>query len=101
MWDDFAIDEPADVAYIATHRQNTLERVPLDPRSGQLRKTTVAGMPMDSRLVGPSSFAWGRARGEYGSVGYVTTDGGATAPPPGLGVRKARVLRLTLPRSGP
>jgi hypothetical protein len=100
MWDDFAIDERANVAYITTHRQNTIERVPLDPRSGQLRKTTVAGMPIDARLVGPSSFAWGRAPGEYGSVGYVTTDGGATAPPPGLGAGKAGVLRLTLPRSG-
>jgi hypothetical protein len=98
MWDDFAIDERSNVAYITTHRQNTIERVPLDPRSGQLRKTTVAGTPMDARLVGPSSFAWGRGRGEYGSVGYVTTDGGATAPPPGLGARAARVVRVTLPR---
>jgi hypothetical protein len=35
LWDDFALDEHACVAYITTHRQNTIERVPLDPHSCQ------------------------------------------------------------------
>jgi hypothetical protein len=97
MWDDFAIDVRANVAYLTTHRQNSIERVPLDPRTGQLLKTTVAGLPLDARLVGPSSFAWGRGPGNYGVVGYATTDGGTTAPPPGLGKTPARVVQLVLP----
>jgi hypothetical protein len=98
MWDDFAIDDRAGVAYLTTHRQNTIERVPLDPRTGQLLKTTVAGTPLDARLVGPSSIAWAAGNHDYGSVAYVTTDGGATSAPPGLGEGPARVLRLVLPR---
>jgi hypothetical protein len=98
MWDDFAIDDRAGVAYLTTHRQNTIERVPLDPSSGQLAKRTVAGMPLDARLVGPSSFAWATGSHDYGSVGYATTDGGATSAPPGLGVTPARVVRVVLPR---
>ena len=92
MWDDFAIDDSTGMAYATTHRQNTLERVPLDPDSGEA-KQTVAGSPLDLQMVGPSAFAWGRNPGDYGSVGYVTTDGGNTAPPPGVGVTPAKVLR--------
>jgi hypothetical protein len=94
QWDDFDIDEHAGVAYITTHRQNTIERVPLDPHSGQARQT-VAGIPFDAQLVGPSSFAWGRSPQDSGRVAYVTTDGGATAPPDGI-VRPARVLKADL-----
>jgi hypothetical protein len=97
MWDDFAIDEHANVAYITTHRQNTIERVPLDPHSCQARQT-VAGIPFDTRLAGPSDFAWGRGPQDDGSVAYVTTDGGVTAPPDGV-VRPAKVLRIELQHS--
>jgi hypothetical protein len=31
MGDDFCIDDNAGVAYIATHRQNTIDRVSLNP----------------------------------------------------------------------
>ena len=98
QWDDFAIDEHAGVAYITTHRENTIERVPLDPHSGQAEQT-VAGVPFDERLIGPSAFAWGRGLEGYGSVDYVTTDGGFTAPPPDGVVRPAKVLRIELPGS--
>jgi hypothetical protein len=98
LWDDFDIDERAGVAYITTHRQNTLERVPLDPHSGQTGQT-VAGQPFDPQLVGPSDFAWGRGREDFGSVAYITTDGGVTAPPPDGIVRPARLLRIELPDS--
>jgi hypothetical protein len=94
QWDDFAIDERAGVAYITTHRQNSIERVPLDPHSCQSRQT-VAGIPFDERLAGPSDFAWGRGPQDDGSVAYVTTDGGVTAPPDGV-VRPAKVLRIEL-----
>jgi hypothetical protein len=101
QWDDFAIDEHAGVAYITTHRENTIECVPLDPHSSQVYHP-VAGVPFDERLIGPSAFAWGRGLEGNGSIAYVTTDGGFTAPPPDGVVRPANVLRIELPhaRSG-
>jgi hypothetical protein len=95
QWDDFDIDQNAGVAYATTHRQNTIERIQLDPHSGQA-KQTVAGIPLDEQLLGPSRFAWGRGAKDYGRVAYVTTDGGLTAPPPDGVVRPARVLRVDL-----
>jgi hypothetical protein len=94
LWDDFELDERAGVAYITTHRQNTIERVPLDPHSG-LTEQTVAGSPFDPELAGPSDFTWGRGPADFGSVAYITTDGGVTAPPGGI-VGPARVLRAEL-----
>jgi hypothetical protein len=94
QWDDFDLDPQAGVAYATTHRQNTIERIPLDPHSGQARQT-VAGIPFDAQLIGPSSFRWGRGPQDEGRVAYVTTDGGVAAPPDGI-VRPARVLRAEL-----
>ena len=54
-----ALDEDAGVAYITTHRQNTIERVPLNPQLSDA-KQTVAGIPFDERLVGPTSLRWGQ-----------------------------------------
>jgi len=98
LWDDFDIDEKAGAAYITTHRQNTLQRVPLDPHSGQAIQT-VAGQPFDPQLVGPSAFAWGPGPHGLGSVAYITTDGGVTAPPPDGVIRPAQLLRIDLPDS--
>ena len=92
MWDDFALDAQAGVAYVTTHRQNTIERIPLDPHSGQA-KQIMAGDPFDTRLVGPSAVRWGRGENDVGCVAYVTTDGGVTASPPDGSVRPAQVLR--------
>jgi hypothetical protein len=94
LWDDFDLDQSAGVAYITTHRQNTIERVPLDPHSGQAE--TVASVPFSPLLVGPSDFAWGPGPDDVGSVAYITTDGGLTAPPPDGIVRPARLLRAEL-----
>lgn len=95
QWDDFDIDENAGVAYITTHRDNTIERVPLDPNTGRAEQI-VAGNPFDPQLVGPSDFAWGSTNGNYGSVAYVTSDGGYTAPPADGIIRTAKVLRAEL-----
>ncbi len=89
--DDFCIDEDASVAYVTTHRENTIDRVQLEPNSGALR--SVAG-PFTERLLGPSSAAWSRVPGEYGRVAYFTTDGGQTVPPPDKIVRSAKLLRV-------
>ena len=95
MADDFCLDEEAGVAYVTTHRENTVDRVPLEPGAGA--RQAVAGHPPDERLLGPSSAAWSRAPGEHRRVLYVTTDGGHTAPPPDNIVRSAKVVRLSFP----
>jgi len=94
MSDDFCIDEDAGVAYVTTHRENTIDRIVLRATQDPPARDTVAGDPFDDRLVGPSSAAWGRTPGDYGRVAYVTTDGGTTAPPPDGIIRPARVLRI-------
>ena len=68
MADDFCIDEDAGVAYVTTHRENTIDRVLLEPNGGSRR--SVAGKPFNELLLGPSSAAWSRAPGEYGRVGH-------------------------------
>lgn len=92
--DDFCVDEDAGFAYVARHRTNTLDRVPLTPRHGS-EVRHLAGDPFDEALVGPSSAAWSRSPGDHGRVIYVTTDGGTTAPPDGI-VRNAALLRVEL-----
>jgi hypothetical protein len=93
MADDFCIDEDAGVAYVTTHRENTIERVALRPAAFGSR-VCVAGRPFSDELVGPSSVAWGRGPNDYGRVAYMSTDGGTTAPPPDGRVRPAKVLRM-------
>lgn len=78
------------------HRQNTMDRVPLQP-GGNGARQIVAGEPFDEQLVGPSSAAWGRRPGDYGRIAYITTDGGLIAPPTDDIVRPARLLRAELP----
>src|SRR5262245_26697357 len=92
MYDDFCIDDEKGVAYLTVHRENRIDRVPLEP-SDELPRA-IAGEPLDELLLGPSSAAWSRAPGAYGRVAYVTTDGGQTAPPPDGIVRNAKVLRM-------
>ena len=94
MMDDFCLDEDAGVAYVTTHRENTIDRMSLEPdRNGE--RETVAGKPFDEDLIGPSSGAWGRAPGEAGRMAFFTTDGGTTALPPDGLLRHAKVLRVT------
>ena len=98
MADDFCIDENAGVAYLTTHRENTIDCVSLNPAKNSYR-FIVAGDPLNEDLIGPSSAAWGRLPGEYGKVAYVTTDGG-TASPLLDGVRRpAKLLRVEFPEA--
>jgi hypothetical protein len=93
MMDDFCLDADAGVAYVTTHRENTIDRMSLEPDHNDERET-VAGNPFDQELVGPSSGAWGRAAGQIGRVAFFTTDGGTTALPADGILRPAKLLRV-------
>jgi hypothetical protein len=93
MGDDFCIDEDMGVLYLTTHRQNTIDRVSMNPASNSGFTQSVAGDSYMEELIGPSSGIWGRGAGEYGHVAYFVTDGGIAYPPPDGIVRPAKVLR--------
>ena len=95
MGDDFCIDEDASVIYLATHRQNTIDRISMDPGDNSGFPQCVAGDPFTEELIGPSSGAWGRAAGQYGKVAFFISDGGTASPPPG-GTQPAKLLRVEL-----
>jgi hypothetical protein len=102
--DDFCLDENAGVAYLTTHTDNTVVRVPIDSGAAGATRSVVAGDPFTEQLVGPSSAAWARGPADYGRIAYVTTDGGHTAIEyhrPGTDgiIRPARVVRVQLPVS--
>ena len=94
MGDDFCIDEDAAVIYLATHRQNTIDRVSMNPAENSGFTQSVAGDPFNEELIGPSSGAWSRAPEEYGRVAFFLTDGGTASPPPDGVVRPAKLLRV-------
>ncbi|WP_420608351.1 hypothetical protein [Novosphingopyxis sp.] len=96
-WDDFVIDAEAGVAYVTTHRENTIDLVRLAPDGNRAGRTVIAGEPFTETLVGPSAGAWGRSPGDKGRLGYFLTDGGTAQPPDGT-YRTAKVLRVELPQ---
>ena len=93
MGDDFCVDEDAGVIYLATHRQNTIDRISMDPGDNSGFPQSVVGDPFTEALIGPCSVAWGRAPGEYGHAAYVISDGGTASPAPG-GPRPAKLQRV-------
>ena len=95
-WDDLLIDEDRGVAYVTTHRENTIDRVRLTPDGNREGRTVIAGDPFTDILVGPSAGAWGRAPGDKGRIAYFSSDGGTAQPPDGK-YRTAKVLRVELP----
>ncbi len=97
MADDFIIDERGSVAYLTTHRQNTIDRVPLDPALNlDFARNSVLGNPFDEDLIGPSCGAWSRAAGEeQRKIAYFLTDGG-TKSPPKSGAQRPKMLRIEL-----
>ena len=54
--DDFLVDVDANVAYVTTHRENTIVKV--DLATGV--NTTIAGGPFHSDMIGLTSGAWDR-----------------------------------------
>ena len=93
MGDDFCIDEDASVIYLATHRQNSIDCIPMGPGDNSGFPQSVVGDPFTEALIGPCSIAWSRAPGEYGTVAYVISDGGTASPSPG-GPLPARLQRV-------
>ena len=91
MFDDFCIDEDAGMLYVTTHRQNTIDRVSMDPGENSGFTQSVAGDPFTEALIGPSSGAWSRRSGDYGKAAYFICDGGTASPPPG-GPQPAKLL---------
>ena len=93
MADDFCIDEDAEVIYMTTHRQNTIDVVSMDPGINSGFTQSVAGDPFTKKLVGPSSGAWRRSQGDYGRVAYFIMDGGTASPPPS-GPEEAQLIKV-------
>lgn len=96
MADDFLIDEQAEVLYVTTHRQNTIDVVSMDPGLNSGFTQTVAGDPYTEQLIGPSAGAWRRGPNDLGRVAYFITDGGTASPPPDGVARPAKLLRVEL-----
>ncbi len=96
MGDDFCLDEDAGVAYLTTHRQNTIDRVSLEPSGNTGFTQSIAGDPFTEELIGPSAGAWGRAPGEFCRVGYFLSDGGTASPLPDGIARPAKLLRVEI-----
>ena len=94
MFDDFCIDEDAGVLYVTTHRQNTIDRVSMDPGDTSGFTQSVAGDPFTEALIGPSSRAWSHQSGDDSKAAYFIYDGGTASPPPG-GPQPAELLWVT------
>ncbi len=95
MGDDFCMDEDAEVIYLTTHRQNTIDVVSMEPALNSGFTQSVAGNPFTESLIGPSSGAWRRSPNDYGRVAYFIMDGGTASPPPG-GPKNAQLIRVEL-----
>ena len=93
MGGDFCIDEDANVIYLATHRQNTIDVVSINPGLNSGFTQSVAGDPFSKDLVGPSGGVWARTGGDNGKVAFFIMDGGTASPPPD-GPGPAKLLRV-------
>jgi hypothetical protein len=100
MFDDFCLDQDSGYAYLTTHRQNTIDRLPLEPTKNDAERISITGDPFTPALIGPSAGHWGRGQGEYGRIGFFTTDGG-TASPPESGAQPAKLVRVELLEANP
>ena len=54
MFDDFCIDQNAGFAYLTTHRQNTIDRLALEPAENSEERLSIAGDPFAPELIGRS-----------------------------------------------
>ena len=96
MGDDFCVDDGVRALFVASHRNNTIDRIDLDPTQNIGPVQSVAGVPFTTDLIGPTSGVWGRGTGDHGKIAYFTTDGGIASPPSGVGVQPSKVLKVEL-----
>ena len=96
MGDDFCIDEDAQVIYLTTHRQNTIDIVSMDPGLNSGFTQSVAGDPFTYDLIGPSAGGWGRGPDDHGRRAFFLMDGGTASPPPDGVRRPAKLLQIDL-----
>ena len=96
MGDDFLIDEDAEVIYLTTHRQNTIDLVSMDPGLNSGFTQSIAGDPYTEEMIGPSAGAWRRGPNDLGRVAYFITDGGTASPPSDGKARPAKLLRVEI-----
>jgi hypothetical protein len=96
MGDDFLIDEDAQLIYLTTHRQNTIDAVSMDPGLNSGFTQSIAGDPYTEEMIGPSAGAWRRGPEDRGRVAYFITDGGTASLPPDGKPRPAKLLRVEL-----
>lgn len=99
--DDLIVDDTVSppVAYVTTHRDNTVLRVPLDEKSEiALAALQVVGRGSmeDDKFVGPTAGVW--EYGKKGRTAYFTTDGGLKNPLEDGALRCAKVVRLRVGR---
>ena len=87
--DDFAFDADGNL-YATTHIYNSVVRIAPDGKM-----TTIAA---EQGVVGSTSAAFGRGKTGRTFL-YVTTNGGMSLPPPG-GVQPAKIVRLSVGKTG-
>jgi hypothetical protein len=95
--DDFIVDDTSSepVAYLTTHRDNSLLKIPLNQDSEVHLQDldVIAGVSgTDNTILGPTAGTW--EAGKEGKVAYFTTDGGLKNLPRDGIARCARVIRV-------
>ena len=66
---------------MATHGQNTIDRVALELSQNSDVTRNALGAPSSKQLIGPANGTWGRDAGEYRRVAHFPTDGVIKSPP--------------------
>ena len=96
--DDLIVDDSGSqgpVAYVTTHRDNTVLRIPLDSKDSKRADdkvgTFLEGTELDQTMLGPTAGSW--VSGQVGKVAYFTTDGGLKNIVGGF-VKCAKVVRV-------
>ena len=96
--DDLIVDDSESerpVAFVTTHRDNTILRIPLDTIDGRRTddkvSTFLEGTELDETMLGPTAGSW--APGQVGKRAYFTTDGGLKNIVGGF-VKCAKIVRL-------
>ncbi len=69
------------MAYVTTHRENTIDLVRLTHDGNREGRAVIAGEPFTEKLVGSSAGAWGREPGNEGRLAYFISDAAQLSHP--------------------